>query len=441
MFRMAWMFLCSLLATSVALACFDPVRPGTQTPAGPTTTLTPAQIEALVAQLGEKQFSKRNAAKGILEQLGPVALPYLNAALDKEKDPEIRRHLQSLIPSLEQRAALTPTMLTLTCKDKPLSEVIKEIEKQSKYKIELAGAKNDKATVSLDWNKLNFWKAIQSLCDQQGLMFQEGWYGNDNVTVRLMPGESINGFLHIDGPFRVTATGFYYNRSLQFNNRMAQGIPAPLPVAESLQINLTVTVEPRMPLLAVKQPIFTEATSDTNDNLLLPINPNHNQYYQHGYRSYMHQINGQLKPSSNARRIKVLKGTIPVTVVSQTKPIITIDKLPEAKGKTFKEGNSIIKIEEITTDRGQPGIKMSITDATPNSPNDYTWMNSIQQRIEVYDDKGNKLQNYGGSWGMNGNNNINGTFHFSGVPAKLVYYDWITLNYQIPFTFDDLPLP
>ena len=100
-----------------------------------------------------------------------------------------------------------PTMLTLTCKDKPLSEVLKEIEKQSKYKIELVGAKNDKATVSVSWDKLNFWQALQSLCEQQGLMFQEGWYGNDNVTVRLMPGESMSGYLHIDGPFRVTATG------------------------------------------------------------------------------------------------------------------------------------------------------------------------------------------------------------------------------------------
>ena len=81
---------------------------------GPTTTLTPVQIEQLVAQLGDKQFAKRKAAKDTLEQLGPVALPYLQSALNKEKDPEIRRQLQALVPSLEpvlpysDSAAITP---------------------------------------------------------------------------------------------------------------------------------------------------------------------------------------------------------------------------------------------------------------------------------------------------------------------------------------------
>ncbi|HQR06943.1 MAG TPA: HEAT repeat domain-containing protein [Gemmatales bacterium] len=440
MFRLVCLCLSCLLLLGIASVWADPVRPVVPGATGPTTTLTPIQIEQLITQLGDKQFAKRKAAKDTLEQLGPVALPYLQAALNKEKDPEVRRQLQSLVPSLEQMAALTPTLLTITCKDKPLTEVLKEIEKQSKYKIELVNGKADKATVSINWEKLSFWKAMQSLCEQQGLMFQEGWYGNDNVTVRLMPGESNHSYLHVDGPFRVSATGFYYNRSVQFGNRANQANVASA-TTESLQVNMTVTVEPKMPLLMVKQPVFTEAISDTNDNLMLPINPSRNQYYQHGYRSYMHQITGQLKPTSGGHRVKSLKGTIPVTVVAQTKPIITIEKLSESKGKTFKSGTSTIRIDDLTTENGQQGIKMSITDSAASGPNDYSWMNSIQQRIEVYDDKGNKLQHYGGSWGMNGNNNINGTFHFSGAPAKLVYLDWITLNYQIPFSFEELPLP
>ena len=416
----------------------DPVRPGQPAPSGASSTLAPQQIEALVQQLGDKQFNKRKQARDMLEQLGPVALPYLQAALEKEKDPEIRRHLQSLVPSMEQLAALKPTTITLVGKDKPFSDVCKEIESQTGYRIELVNVQNKNINLSMDWDKLDFWRALQSLCQQQGLMFQEGWYGNDNATIRLMPGESNDAFLCLDGPFRITATGIYYNRNLTFNRA---GNGAGLGLSESLQVNLTVTVEPRMPLLTVKQPVFTEAMSDTGESLLLPIEPNRHHYYQHGYRSYMHQVHGQLKPLSNVRKLRSLKGVIPVTVVSQTKPIITIDKLVEAKGKTFKNGTSTITIENLTQDRGQPGIKMSVTDTSPNGPNDYAWMNTIQQRIEVFDENGTKLQNYGGSWGMNGNNNVHGTFHFSGVPAKLIYNDWITLNYQIPFQFDDLPMP
>jgi hypothetical protein len=416
----------------------DPVRPQHSTRYGPTTTLTLQQIQQNITQLGDKNFTRRKQARDTLEQLGPVALPHLQAALVREKDAEVRRQLLSLIPNLEQQAALTPTLLTMTCKDKPLPEVLKEIEKQSGYKLEMVGAKNEKARVSQNWDKLGFWQALHSLCEQQGLYFQEGWYGNDNVTIRLMPGDSTQGYTHIEGPFRVSATGFYYNRTLQFNQR---GGAVNSAGNESLQLNMTVTVEPKMPLLTVKQPIFTEATSDTGENLLLPINPNRQTYYQHGYRSYMHQVNGQLRPALSSRKVKVLKGIIPVTVVAQTKPLITIEKLSEAKGKTIKEGSIIIKVEEITNNNGQNGVKMSITDSSSGASGDYTWMNSIQQRVEVFDQNGNKLQNYGGSWGMSGNNNVNGTFHYSGVPAKLVYYDWVTMNYQLPFSFEDLPMP
>jgi hypothetical protein len=201
-----------------------------------------------------------------------------------------------------------------------------------------------------------------------------------------------------------------------------------------------VSVEPKMPLLSARQPIFTEATDDTGQNLLLPVSPQRN-FYQHGYRSYMHQVSGQLRPSPSGRKLRTLKGTVPVTVVAQTKPLITIDKLGEAKNKTVKQGSTTINIVEVTQNQGQPGIKMSVTEGTANGQNDYTWMNSIQQRLEVFDDKGNKLQSYGGSWSMNGNNSISGTFSYSGVPAKLVYYEWHVLSYQVPFSFSDLPLP
>lgn len=434
------------LAVCAALALLTAAAPADQTqpaPAAgkniPTTTLTPAQIEAYVAQLGSKQFQKRREALSILEQLGPVALPQLKAAHEKATDPEIKRQLSALIPGLEQAKVLTPTQLTLSVKDKPLKDFIKEIEKQSGYKVELVAGniKDDKLPVTLEWNKVTFWEAMQTLSERYGLVFQEGWYGNDNMTVRLIQGESSPNFVHLDGPFRVSATGFYYNRNIQFNNR-AQ--PATNGLSESLQVNLTVSVEPKMPLLSVRQPVFTEATDDTGQSLLLPINPQRNVYY-HGYRSYMHQVSGQLRPSANGRKLRTLKGTVPVTVVAQTKPLITIEKLADAKNKTVKEGGTTIHIDELTQNNGQPGIKMSISENTNGAQNDYTWMNSIQQRIEVFDDKGNKLQSYGGSWSTNGNNSITGTFTYSGAPAKLVYYEWQTLSYQVPFSFSDLPLP
>jgi hypothetical protein len=434
----AWVVIPALFLLTATVPA-DPVQPpGTATKSTLTTTLTPAQIDAYIAQLGSKQFQKRSEAKSILEQLGPVALPHLKAALAKTTDPEVKRHLSGLIPSLEQQKALAPTQVSLKALDKPLKEVVKELEKQSGYKIELvSGSKNDKLPISLEWDKVSFWEAIQSLTDRSGLMIQEGWYGNDNLTVRLIQGEAPSAYTHLHGPFRISATGFYYSRNINLSTR---GQAPTTNINESLQLNMTVSVEPKMPLLSVRQPIFTEAADDAGESLVLPINPQR-QNYQHGYRAYMHQVTGQLKPTAGGRRLKTLKGTVPVTVVAQAIPLLTINKLGELKNKSFKQNSTTINIQEVTQNGGQPGIKMSITESTPGAQHDYTWMNSIQQRIEVFDDKGNKLQNYGGSWSSNGNNSINGTFTYSGVPTKLIYYEWHTLSYQVPFSFTDLPLP
>src|SRR5262245_18532552 len=117
----------SLLGAAVLADPTQPPSPASKTVL--TTTLTPAQIDAYITQLGSKQFQKRNEAKSVLEQLGPVALPQLKVALDKTTDPEVKRHVSALIPSLEQQQALTPTRITFKCKDKPLKEVLTALEK------------------------------------------------------------------------------------------------------------------------------------------------------------------------------------------------------------------------------------------------------------------------------------------------------------------------
>ena len=43
-------------------------------------------------------------------------------------------------------------------------------------------------------------------------------------------------------------------------------------------------------------------------------------------------------------------------------------------------------------------IKMSITEEQKDNPNDYSWTNSLYQRIELLDEKGNKMQIYGSQW-------------------------------------------
>ena len=118
-----------------------------------------------------------------------------------------------------------------------------------------------------------------------------------------------------------------------------------------------------------------------------------------------------------------------------------------AKGKKAKCGNTQIHVEDVTEMPGkQYQIKLSITE--DGRDNDWTWTNSLYQRIELHDDKGNHFQSYGTSFSSMGAGNVQVTFTYGqqggakmGVPHKLIFHTWNTIQHQVTFEFSDLPLP
>src|SRR5262249_48709280 len=95
------------------------------------------ETEKLIQQLGDKQFPLRSQALTRLEKMGPSILPQLRTALGKSSDPEARRHLEALIPKMEQQVALEPTRVTLNLKDVTLTKAAEELSKVSGYKIDI----------------------------------------------------------------------------------------------------------------------------------------------------------------------------------------------------------------------------------------------------------------------------------------------------------------
>ncbi len=440
-------------------------------PASPRSPSSPqegefdkAAIEKLIGQLSDKSYPVRHQASRALEQVGPEALPLFRETIQKTGDPEVRRQLEELVPKLERLAALAPRLITLEFKDKPMRQAVNELAKQSGYKIELstpAGANDERERrlIAVDLKRVSFWEALERICAQAGLAVQEGWYGGDYAVVRLDFGEATQGVLSLHGPFRVRVAGAYYNRQLNFNHMVRTPTDQPFSRHETLSLNLSVTVEPKLPLLGLAQPTITEALDDLDQSLVQAPNANQSYWHPSYYRQYSQQVSAPLTPSRGGRRIKVLKGVVPVTVVASTKAKIVVDKLLEVKNKTFKEGSTTITIDNVTKTQGdQIAIKMTIAE-NRNGANDYTWMNSLTQRLEVTDAHGNKYQPYGHSW-SGGNNSVQGTFTFGksgGIPQnplagifglampagqlKLVYNEWTTLVHPVPFEFKDLPLP
>jgi hypothetical protein len=458
MTRLGWqivLFLGLLLPTLLTAQ-----TPGSPESAPATASTSPDDMAKLTRQLADSDFQKRGEAAQAIEKLGPNALPQLRDLVRKSTDPEVRRRLEEIIPRLEQAAALQPTLVSLNFRDVPVRKAIQELSRQSGYKLELSPSATrtdqdpEKRLLSAELKDVPFWQALDQLCEMGGLTYQEGWYGQDNETLRLEFGESHVCPTCFQGAFRITIRGFDYQRSLYFSQGFHRngGDEPPFHRNETLRIEMYISVEPRLPLAGANNQVnFTEVVDDTGQTMLLTANETNRYYFGGGMgRSFTQPVNAMLQPSSSGKRIRLLKGSIPVTVVAAQKPKITIDKIMEVKNHTCKEGTTTLTIDEVTKQGPQNvAVKLSVSEGGGKKRGDPAWSYSLQSRFTLLDAKGNKYQSYGGGWSNSGNGNLQGTFHFGppsggqnvGEPAKLVFYEWTTVAHAVPFEFHDVPLP
>ena len=147
--------------------------------------------------------------------------------------------------------------------------------------------------------------------------------------------------------------------------------------------------------------------------------------------------------------VKLLRGSVPVTMLAEQRPEIVIEKILQTKGKKFDGKEASLEIEDVKETPGR-SVQISVTarrNTKDNNQYDYTWTNSIQQRVELTDAKGGKYMSNGFNWSNNTPASVQGTFIFTdptgklGKPAKLTYFGWVTVQHQVDFEFHDLPLP
>jgi hypothetical protein len=412
-----------------------------------------------IEQLGSPTFRQREEATKRLEAEGAKVLPALEEALG-HSSAEVRRRARDLIPIIELHALMTPRRVTLKLENQPLRRIIDEIQRQTEYKMEF-WVSDPKQTFSIDLKDVTYWEAIDRLCTTAHLTLQQN-YGDERVI--LQQGEHFTDHVRYDGPFRFIPVGMQQTRYLAFN-QPRRGADAPL-ATETLAFSFMVCSEPRLPLLGMGQ-VKIDAAYDTEKNSMIP--PTNNGLdptdfrvamgmkgrwmtrYGGGNRTCQMQTDLNLvRPSVKATAIKVLRGSIPVTLLVEQKPVVLADDILKAKGKKVNVGTTMFAFEDASELPAgkQIQVKVSVTENNPDNPNDYTWMNTLYNRIELQDQDGTRYQNFGSSWGNSGPNNVQMTLTFGPAgaaklkpPAKFVFQSWKTVQHQVPFEFRDIPLP
>src|SRR5207245_10520606 len=97
--------------------------------------------------------------------------------------------------------------------------------------------------------------------------------------------------------------------------------------SESLHVNLTLAVEPKLPILRVGSVRLSAAEDEEKHSMLPGGNENGNamlggrpSYYGGGYRSYVQQTQAMLfLPVQTSLTVRMLKGIIPVPLLADQK--------------------------------------------------------------------------------------------------------------------------
>jgi hypothetical protein len=405
-------------------------------------------VEQLIERLGSRDFQAREAAaKALTDRYD--ALPAMKKAL-AHPDPEVRMRLEQLVADTERNALLSPKRVSLQLDNVSVKDAVDELSRQSGYRIDLQGGVQNQV-VSLDAKNITFWEAFDKIANQAGLLLQQ--HHDMQGGLALMSHNTITPFVDYRGPFRVWATGFSYHKSLMFGSipRHQSSIGQR---TETMGFMFSVVAEPKLPLLGLGQPKLAAALDDQGNSLMPPqarggiYETYHGGYY--GYRNLVLQTQVALVgPGTNARSVKLIKGALPVTLLVEQRPEITVEQILTVKDKKFEGKDASLEIAEVKEAAGKTyHIVMTARRNGKDQGNDYTWTNSLHQRIELTDAKGQKFQSHGFNWVNGTPTTVNGTFMFGeggnaamGKPHKLTYYGWVTMQHQVEFEFKDLPLP
>ncbi len=403
----------------------------------------------LVKDLGAGDYRTREKAGKELSRRGEAALPELRAALLADPDAETGRRMGVLVRRLEYAKLVAPKLVTLHLKDRPVKEAMEGIGKQTGYRIDFSGGRDAKYTFDLD--NVPFWQAIDAVANAAGLVVYAE--SDEDGAVRAYEQDQVNPHVAYAGPFRFLATNISSNRNIQLSGLNRRGVNQRQ--NEYINLNFQIQAEPKTPILGTTFVELTAAVDDLGSSLVPPPNdPNHSRsgYYGGGYRGY--NVYGSVNlvhGAKGATTVKYAKGKAGVILLSGTRPEIVIPAPVGLKDKKVVGKTVEIDVESVTENADQYAVHVTVKKLGGTDRDDYSWSNNVWQKLEMQDEKGQKLKNQGANNQNNTPNSVQLQMTFSredrngktkpGKPMKLIFNEWLTVVNEVTFEFKELPLP
>ena len=306
-----------------------------------------ASVRSLVRELDAPQKAVRDAAEQKLIDLGPAVLGML-PRLKQNDSAELALRLDRIrLALLRVRAAanLHGSKVTLAVKDKPLAEVLAEIERQTDDKLidyrRQFGQQSDDIPVTLDVRDLPFWETIDRLGEVTGL--EPYHFAHEDglaLIARTAASPSTAAYVRYDGAFRVQAKKLTISRSLVAAN-------------SDLQIELEAAWEPRLrPLfITVRMAKFTAV--DDADQTIAPSNPDAVlEIPPQGRASKVDVKLSFAGPPRSVRAVKSLRGTFDVLLPAEMHTF-RFEQLGEREKQEQRAAAATVTLDSSKTGNGR----------------------------------------------------------------------------------------
>jgi len=455
-----WTITVLLIATASigAKEKFLPVPPGTPSPL--VAEKTDAGVEQLIKDLGSDDYRTREKAGRELVAKGEKVLPNMRAALSSTDNPEVQRRLLVMVRKMDFERLVTPKFIKMSFKNKTTKEVLAEISRQTGYKIEyVENGRPTESKYTFEFDNVPFWQALDKVATAAGCVAIND-YNDDAIQVSNQ--ESTNPYVAYAGPYRFLATNINSNKNVQLSgiNRRGGGQVR----QEYMNLNFQIQSEPKNPMLGITQVDLIAAADEFGGTLIPPKDPNNRMnFYNNNGVFRGHNTYGAVNLSRGdkaATTIKILKGKVGINLLSGTIPEIVVSDPLKVKNKTFTGRTVEIEfgsLTEVANNKGHYQLELTIKKLGVNDPDrgeDFNWMNSVWQKIEVLDSAGKRYHTYGAN---NFNNNNGATVQLTipfnpedprtgqpaklGPPVKVLVNEWLSVVHEVTFEFKDIPLP
>lgn len=422
----------------------------------------------LAGRVASAEPGAREEAEGRLEEIGRPALPALRIALEKAEGPASARRLADLIDLIERKRLLRATPVALDEKDVPVAEAVADLSRRSGLRAVLDPADDPawamrRVTLATP-GPIGFWDALDRLGASGGFRVEAAsfWPGSpkDVAAVRLVRGEPSPIKASYAGPYRVDLV------SLNRHRQVAQPKAGrPSKAVDELAAALQLAAEPGVHVDRHGSPRLLEALDDRGADLRPPSTRDpSSRGMGFSLRQWRPLLSSQpyrvplAIPAGRGGTLKRLRGALPIVALARTGPLMSVP-LGGIAGRPLSASGVTLTVRRVDRMGGNAwsiqavvrGEHHATTPATAAGPRQLTLSPlrptfQPEDHVEVLDDQGRPFL-------ISPNATTprpDGTIEFTvvvhtnsqyGPPTTLRYYGLVAEATEVPFLFEDVPMP